>query len=189
MITTPIMPESDSIAGATRPGNAESIGGYEYAGGINTAPIFGPTWPIFPGDTQGIALDPLWTFTGPTDTVNDTEGPAAQYHNGGVEQAPVPMADFPKYVSNDVDEILSAWNSGYTQPAPYQVDFNIRGPVGGNSEDMNGNTLQPDYTPQGQYGAATGGGTAQHETTVAYYIGQVDQVQRDYSASAMFASL
>lgn len=187
-VQSPIMHTDDTTSGVARPG-ANDIGGYEYAGGINTGPIFGPTWPIMPGDTQGIAIDPMWTFTGPTNTVNNTEGPAATFHNGGVEQAPVSMAEFPRYVSNDVDEVISAWNSGNTQPAPYQVDTNIIGPVTGNSEDMNGNTLQPDYMPQGQYGAATGGGTSQHETTVAYYVGQTDQVQRDYSASAMFASI
>lgn len=190
-VTSPIMPENDSIGGVSRAGSP-GIGGYEYAGGINVAPILDAgAWPLpIPGnDTQGIAIDPLWTFGVPNPTVNDTEGPAATYFNGGVAQIPVQMAQFPKYVANDVDLVESSWNTGNTNPSPYQVDTNLMGPVTGNSENMNGNTLQPDYNPQGQYGAATGGGTSQHETTVAYYVGQTDQVQRDYSASAMFASV
>ncbi len=88
--------------------------------------------------------------------------------------------------ANDIDDRISSWNSGYTGAAPYQLDMNLIGPVGGNSENMNGNTLQPDYAPQGVYGASTGGGTGAHETVVGYYASQIEQVQRDYSAAAFF---
>lgn len=185
-ITPPVMAPDDHIAGVSR--NTD-IGGYEYAGGINPA-LIGQQQP-YPSDpsTQGISFDPLWTFDLPAPTVNNQEGPAAQYFNGGVTQAVVDMGQNPHYVSNDVDEIESAWNSGNTNMSPYQVDTNMIGPATGNSEDMLGNTLQPDYNPQGQYGASTGGGTSYHETTTAYYISQSDQVQRDYSVSALFASI
>lgn len=174
----------DSSSRAT----GEQLGGYEYAGGINTALMF-QAQPIIPGDTQGIALDPLWAEFQPG-YKNDVEGKGAiPYYNGGVYQSPVSMTQDAKYVANDVDEQSSAWNSGTTQPAPYQVDTNMIGPVTGNSEGMNGNTLQPDYVPQGQYGASTGGGTGAHETYTAYYMSQVDQVQRDYAAAALFASV
>jgi hypothetical protein len=177
---------TDSSSRAT----GEQLGGYEYAGGIDTSRIFTP-WPLIPGDTQGIALDPLWNEMPDGGPLNNTEGPSAiPYYNGGVYQTPVPgLGMFPKYQENDVDERSSAWNSGTVQPAPYQLDTNMIGPVTGHSEGMNGNTLQPDYVPQGQYGASTGGGTSQHETYTAYYMSQVDQVQRDYAAGALFASI
>lgn len=182
---TPVGPEQSGIGGGvSRP---DDIGGFEYAGGSNSGLIFQRT-PLIPGDTQGIALDPLWTFTDNSE-VNDTEGPAAQFYNGGVMQPAVSMDPYPRYVPNDTDMQVTAWASGNDHVSPYQVDTNMTGPVTGQSEGTSLLTLQPDYTPQGQYGAATGGGTSQHETTVAYYISQTDQVQREYSATALFASI
>lgn len=183
--STPILPESNAIGGLNRP---EDIGGFEYAAGISTGLIYQRT-PLIPGDTQGIALDPLWTYDVPAIEVNDTEGPNAQFYNGGVMQVPVPMDRNPTYVPNDTDMQIPSWTSGNDHMSPYQVDTNMIGPVTGQSEGTSLLTLQPDYNPQGQYGVATGGGTSQHETTVAYYISQIDQVQREYAATALFASI
>lgn len=183
---TPITADDYAIEGVNRPD--PNIGGFQYGGGINTAPIF-QGWPLIPGDTQGIAIDDFTEFTtAGQQSMNGTEGPSAVMQNGGVLQAPVTLGGKTQQ-GNDVDEVLSSWNSGNNHMSPYQVDTNITGPVNGLAETMNGNTLQPDNNPQGQYGAATGGGTSAHETVTAYYMAQIDQVQRDYAAAALFASV
>lgn len=187
-VTLPMQGYTPAIAGIAR--TDKDNGGYLYVDNQDRSYV-GQPWPIdYPGETdanQGIAVDPQDSVD--VGIYNDYEGPVALYQNGGATQRQVStmQAHVVGGAGNKVDEIYMPWTG--TGMAPYQVDTNILGPVSGRSEGMNGTTSQPDYDPKGQYGAATGGGTSTHETVTAYYMSQVDQVQRDYSASALFASI
>jgi len=186
VITLPIV-EPNPTTGGLAP--RYQTQGYSYEGPGEDVSLISAQWPLRSSEdvSQGIQLDESPYTHLYQDHLTDFEGPEANFQNGGITQMSVSLASVGTPVANPVDEVVAPWIG--TGPSPYQLDTNIIGPVTGHSETMNGNTLQPDYNPQGQYGAATGGGTSYHETTTAYYVSQADQVVRDYSASALFASV
>lgn len=165
-----------------------SNGGYLYDGATEDTHLISKAWPLQanPMTQDYVPIAALTTYEHP-EWPNEAEGGNPVYWNG--LQVPQDNALFSGNAANDasdVDCVVSPWDG--TGMSPYQMDLNIGGPVTGNQETMNGNTLQPNYVAPGQFGASTGGGTSAHETVTAYYMSQADQVVRDYKAAALFAS-
>lgn len=185
-VTLPIIMPS-SVGGDVERGN--NIGGFEYGGGTVDPQPRVANWPrgfYENTDTDGIDIGGDFARDFP-DQVNNTEGPEAVFQNGGAMQVQpdwtMSQIKLPESVSDTID---LPWTG--TGVAPYQVDTNLLGPVTGDGEGFTGNTLQPDYYAQGQFGVATGGGTGRNDTVTGYYLSQSDQVVRDYTAAALFAS-